>query len=314
VEAAPPRHVRPLSLGEILDVAIKIYLRHAFTFFGVVLVVVAPVQVVASFIEVSAASGDEELQFTETGLVAGGDDLWVSLTAFGAITILSVVAGTLVTAACFNGVADAYLGERPRARASLGFAARRLHSVLWLTILSAVVTGVLFLLCIVPGIWAVAAFAVAMPALLTEGTKGRKALGRSRNLVQGRWWSTFGIVVLGYVLGGIITVVLTGLLTALSLADPTNDVVAFVASAGSGILASMLTTPFIAAFITVLYFDLRVRKEGFDLQLLAERLGRRLGEQALAPAAPVEEPDPSEKPPFWPPPPGWEPSSRRDPE
>jgi len=35
----------------------------------------------------------------------------------------------------------------------------------------------------------------------------------------------------------------------------------------------VLTRPFLAAVTTILYYDLRVRHEGYDMQLLAEQLG-----------------------------------------
>jgi hypothetical protein len=69
----------------------------------------------------------------------------------------------------------------------------------------------------------------------------------------------------------------------------------------------MIATPAAAAFITVLYIDLRVRKEGFDLLLLARRLGvERAPGEAPPPFLP-ELPSPGSQPPFWPPPPGWVP-------
>jgi hypothetical protein len=73
----------------------------------------------------------------------------------------------------------------------------------------------------------------------------------------------------------------------------------------------MLTTPAVAAFAIVLYIDLRVRKEGFDLYLLAQRLGvepTEAGAQALLPPQPAVYAD-GEQPPFWPPPPGWKPGA-----
>ena len=71
-----------------------------------------------------------------------------------------------------------------------------------------------------------------------------------------------------------------------------------------------------AAVITVLYVDLRVRKEGFDLQLLAERVGlaaRPAGAPLVrpAPAAPPAPAETDEQPPYWPPPPGWRPSRKQ---
>ena len=38
-------------------------------------------------------------------------------------------------------------------------------------------------------------------------------------------------------------------------------------------VASVITTPFMAAVLVLIYFDLRVRKEGFDLQLLSQGVG-----------------------------------------
>jgi hypothetical protein len=54
-----------------------------------------------------------------------------------------------------------------------------------------------------------------------------------------------------------------------------------------------------------------VRKEGFDLELLAQRVGIPLQEGAQPPLIPPE-PEPSAQPPFWPPPPGWRPPGPPD--
>ena len=87
-----------------------------------------------------------------------------------------------------------------------------------------------------------------------------------------------------------------------------RDILSVIAGTGS----SMITTPFLAAVIVVLYFDLRVRKEGFDLFLLAQRMGVDPPVGA-APVSFIPEPAPTvlegDEPPFWPPPPGWKPRS-----
>jgi hypothetical protein len=76
--------------------------------------------------------------------------------------------------------------------------------------------------------------------------------------------------------------------------------------------------PFKAAVITVLYFDLRVRRDGLDLALLATGLG--LPELAdappgrgIAPIAPIAPVEPAaDAPPAWPSPPGWDESAPPD--
>ena len=312
MQATAPE-LRPLSVGEVLDVAIKIFFRYAGVLVAIVLPIVLPVELVSSLIELSVASEDPFAETTPTGEpIFDADDLWLFVTGFMVIIALALVASTLATGACFKAVGDAYLGERPTAKGSLGFALRRIHSILWVTFLSAVIAFVGFIFCIVPGVWLYVSFAVAVPVLLMENVRGRRALGRSRRLVKGRWWPAFGIIVLGTLLTSIVSFAIVGILEAAALADPENDLVTVVSGTVGGTLASVLTTPFSAAFITVLYFDLRVRKEGLDLELLAERIGltdRPEGAFRPAPELLPGAPPTGEQPPYWPPPPGWTPSS-----
>jgi hypothetical protein len=311
VQASAAPELRPLSIGEILDVAIKIYLRHAWTLFRVVLVVVAPVEIVSALIQASAASNGSGIDTTGDIDLVDSHDLALYLSAFGAAAILGVLANTVATGASFKAVADAYLGEQPTWRSSLRFAFVRLHSILWITILSGIATAVGFILCGVPGVYLWIAFAVAVPVLLTEGVKGTSALGRSRALVRGRWWGTFGVVLLGTILAGVVSAAIGGLAgLAAGTTDP-GSVAGFLVNSVSGTLGSMISTPFTAAFVSVLYFDLRVRKEAFDLQLLAERIGLTAppeGGYRPAPGpAPAPRPAGDAAPPYWPPPPGWTP-------
>jgi hypothetical protein len=65
--------------------------------------------------------------------------------------------------------------------------------------------------------------------------------------------------------------------------------------------------------LTVLYFDLRVRKEGFDLELLSRRMGvdpATVANPAFLPPAmppPPPSPGPQDRPTGWPPPPDGRP-------
>jgi hypothetical protein len=296
--------LRPLSIGEILDVAIKIYLRNAWTLFRVVLVVVAPVEIVSALIQASAATNDD----TST---LSSHDVTLYLSALGATTVLGLLANTVATGASFKAVADAYLGEQPAWRSSLRFAFARLHSILWVTILGGIATVIGFVFCLFPGFYLWIAFAVAVPVLLTEGVKGTSALGRSRALVRGRWWGTFGVVLLGTILAGVVSAAIAAVAGIAGGTTDAGSVAGFLVNSVSGTLGSMISTPFTAAFVSVLYFDLRVRKEAFDLQLLAERIGLTAppegGYRPAPGAAPAPRPTGGAAPPYWPPPPGWTP-------
>jgi hypothetical protein len=321
--------LRPLGLGEILDVAIKIFVRNAGTFVRIVVFVVAPVEVVSALVQASALP--DELANPSFGFEPlepeplTAREIWIAVAAYAVIVVLTILASTVATGACYKAVASAYLGEAPSWRGSLGFALRRLHSILWVTILGGVLAVLGLVFCIVPGVYLWVAFAVAVPVLLTEGIKGRRALGRSRRLVRGRWWPTFGLLLLGFLLAGFVAFVVGGLVGVATLWEGGDDPAVYLPITAVGnVVASLVTTPFSAAFVTVLYFDLRVRKEGFDLALLAERIGVEPDpSRSPLPPPPVATPPweapaapsaPSgSAPPYWPPPPGWQPSAEPEP-
>lgn len=323
-EASAPQ-LRPLGIGEILDVGIKIYSRNALTLFKIVLFVVLPAQILVNVVQISALPSDVTLSsgsgnpfgggFTTQGTVSGHDAA-TFLVGYVIAILINFVATRFAQAGCFRAVADAYLGEEVGWRPSLGFALHRLPAIVGVALLSGILVGLGALLCVIPGIYLYVAFTVAVPVLLVEGARPVRALGRSRELVRGRWWGTCGVAVVGYLLVSIVTLALTGLVVGIAFANPArNTVTGFVLNTVATTIGSMIATPAAAAFITVLYIDLRVRKEGFDLLLLARRLGVE-----PAPGQPVQ---PSyipevvqtegRQPPFWPPPPGWAAGADPDP-
>ncbi len=325
VEPAAVPELRPLGIGEILDVGIKITTRHYWTLARAVLVVVVPVQLLAAIVDLSVAdgalsgAGSDPFETNQFGTTELDADVWTLVAAVLVAAILGLLAQTIATGACFKAVADAYLGHTPSWRRSTAEVLRRLHSIVWISVLTYLLGGLALLACILPGIWLFIAWTVAIPAFLTEGVKGRRALGRSFRLVRGFWWRTFAIVVLGTILASIISAVISGVLVAAALTSD-STLATVVANFVSSVAAGAITTPFIAAVTIVLYFDLRVRKEGFDLSLLAARLGegREPGAGAPLPAmfppppvvpAPTPRCEGGQQPPFWPPPPGWKPDS-----
>ena len=333
MESAEPSAVpqlRPLGIGEILDVGIKITTRHFWTLARAVLVVVVPLQLVASIVDLSVAdgalSGADSGQF-ETDEFGNPQidttEIWTLVAAVSVAAVLGLLAQTIATGACFKAVTDAYLGRTPSWRGSTTHVLRRLHSILWISFLTYFLGGLAFLACILPGVWLFIAWTVAVPAFLTEEVKGRRALGRSFRLVRGFWWRTFAIIILGAILAGIVSGVLVGVLTAVTFTSD-STLTAVIANFIASVAAGVLTTPFIAAITIVLYIDLRVRKEGFDLALLAGRLGEGGDPDAVQlpsvlpapPVLPAPGPAPGyrtgDQPPFWPPPPGWKPSGSDD--
>ena len=332
--------MRPLNFGEVLDVSIKIFTRHAATLLKLVAIIIIPVQIVSALVLASTVPDINEVSGSLFGPTSPAEtvplrpsDFWRSL-AGSLVTILIGFIGTsLATAATYKAVGDAYLGTKPHWRESLRFGIRRLHRVVWVTLLITIITGLIFgalvfaviFMASVAGdaggvilailgffaaiplvIWLYFSWSVAIPALLTEDQRGSHALRRSFQLVRKRWWFVFGVQLVATLVAGFISGILTAIPEAVLLGGLGDSPLAALFLRGlAASVAAILTTPFVSAVTVVLYFDLRVRKEGFDLQLLAQNMGRDPNEEGLdpiLPPPPVYGPPQPYAPPGYPPP------------
>ena len=313
-----PGGLRPLRVGETLDVAIKLYRSNFGALVRIVALVTTPAQILLVLLQASLPDGVESTTgvsgFDEFGNPqpidpdVDGGKLAAFLLGVMVILVITFISSEIATAASFRSIGAAYLGEQQPWQLSLRYAARRWRSIIWLTVAKNFVLLCGFIACIIPGVYFYAAYAVTTPVLMLEGLRGRKALGRSRALVKDRWKPVAGVLLVATLLTQIVSSAVSGLAAGVLFAN--NEVANAVATAIGNIAAAALTVPVLAAVITVLYIDLRVRKEGFDLELLAESVGvdpAGITVPSFAAEAVAEADD--DEPPFWPPPPGWKPRS-----
>jgi hypothetical protein len=271
--------LRPLSVGEVLDASFKIVRQSFGTLAGCVLVVALPLNIVSTLVTASTQDHAFGVDSTSGSDVGGGTVAAGLLVNF----TLTVLLSALAAAACYRAVSGLYLGERQTVGGSLSFPASRLFPVIALACLYFLGLIPAFVLLVLPGVWLSVAWSVSYPALLSEGVGPAAALGRSFRLVQGRWWPTFGALLVMNVLVGVITLIITGLLTAPLVSSSTSEATAAVLTTIANTLSALITLPLSAAVLTVIYFDLRVRKEGFDLQLLARGVGEDPSAYATSP-------------------------------
>lgn len=289
--------LRPLRVGEILDVAIRIYRQKFATLVKAVALVVVPVQVLNVLVRLSLPSSSTTTDSTTGTVHVNGSAFATTVAGTLVLLVATVVSSTLAQAACFKTVGDTYLGTTSDWRASLRFGFSKFWRLLGLVLLHGVLLLLAFVACVVPGIWLYAAWSVAVPVLLIEGTGGFKALSRSYDLVKGRWWPVAGTLLVANLLSALVSGVFSLVLVPVAVSGG-NQTATAVLTGVTGAVGALITTPFIAAVVTVVYFDLRVRKEGFDLQLMAWRMG-----------VPVPQPGFSGVMP-WSPQPGWGPQGQ----
>lgn len=196
-------------------------------------------------------------QDAESGSVDWGFLLTVLLTA----SLLT----TLVCAALGRVVESWYLGRELAAVAAMRSVGLRWVGVVAVWLVAHVLQAVASVALVLPGIAVMTLTFVAVPACTIEGIGPFRAVSRSFRLVRRRFWSVLWV---GTLTG---LVALTLLLTLPLLPTSVAFVFGFggdeyVAAIGT-IAALLLTLPFVAGTAVMVYFDLRVRTEGLDLEL-----------------------------------------------
>lgn len=214
----------------------------------------------------------------------------------GAAAVLSLISTVVVTGALTWFIAEYYVGRTPKAGAAIRYAVRRTPATLGsyvVTAFGAVVVSLPAIVLIVIGavtkawplvvlgfigfavamVWFFIRVSAAVPALIVEKLGPISSVKRSYALVKGFWWKVFGTLVVTNILisivSGVLSSVISGILDKLG---GDNEGFRFLWLAIAGTVSAGLTTPVTAAISVLLYLDLRIRKEGFDLEVLANSL------------------------------------------
>lgn len=250
--------LRPLGVGEIVDATFTVYRRR----FGPMLAI-ALVLVFIPFL-VSLAGG--------CSLDAGGSTTCTSPIGWLAY-LVGIVGSTVASVAAVLVAAEAYAEVPSDWRRAMGIGVRRTVAIILATIVAAVLIGIGFVLLIVPGIFLAVSLAVVWEALIIEGIGPMESIKRSWRLVAGERWRVFGAGLLVIIL----MVIVIGIVSA---------VIALILSSGLGVsggmtgylvqqVATLLSIPLTAALGTVIYLDLRVRKESLGTAELAAALSEQ---------------------------------------
>jgi hypothetical protein len=307
---------RPLGVGDVLDVAMKVYRHNARLLFQISGAAYVPALLVF-VVALDIVSSSQPLGDWSAG------ERTMRIVIVSLLVVVSVVASLCAVAACTRALSEIYLGHAPAPRAMLGHALRRLPALIGAGVLVAFGTLIGFIALAIPGIWLLGAWIMTTPAVVIDGLGPFAAPNRSRNLVSGRWWPVVGATFVGAFAVGIVNELLNALVRAPFVHDShisrTGLLVVYFVSAS---VAGVFLQPFSAAVSTVLYYDLRFRKEGYDPWLeydgpVESHVTGEFGGELPAgrsDARPERTFGPQDVgtpggPPFWPPPPGWRPGT-----
>ncbi|HRX87706.1 MAG TPA: hypothetical protein P5572_21985 [Phycisphaerae bacterium] len=176
--------------------------------------------------------------------------------------VFLVVVLPLVQAALTFAISGAVLGEPVEAGSAFGRAKKCILPLLGTQFLVGIVVVIGFMLLIVPGVIFSLWFMVVAPVVILERLSGSTAMGRSRELMRDNLGKGFLLALVLAIIGWAITFGAAAIFAYLPLPAFIYQAILLIVEA---IILPVQTAPLI-----LLYYDLRVRKEAFDLERLAE--------------------------------------------
>lgn len=286
-------NLRPRTIGELLDQAIRLYRKNFLTFIGIIALMQVPLtlfQLVIQYIQITM------LDETITSLDPSISDILIGSFVPGILLSVAqlVLIGGFATAALTRAIGDSFLGEQTGifdAYKKIGESWRALVGALFVYAILVILFFVWAMIPCVgwltgPGMVGFLAFMVSpfiAPAVVLEKRSAGKALKRAWNLGMKRFWWLLGfafiLTLFSYVIvsGPVVLIQLISDSPLTSAGTPGDFGSMFtwqlIVQTLLGMILGLLFFPLSSAGYILAYFDLRVRYEGFDLALLARQTG-----------------------------------------
>jgi hypothetical protein len=241
---------RPRSIPEIIDASIQLFRRSYRELIAITAIGYVPWIAASTLLtRLSATRGTADVD------------------SFLATPVWLVLAGTVwfavVSAGCIAAASDAYLGKEPQIASALRRALRRAWPIVAASLVTWVLAGLGLILLIIPGLYVFARFALSPTIALLEQRSTGESLARASSLSRDRKLhiiGALGAALLIYLVVAATVGLVIGLTGQMALAPVAEAIVTIGIS------------PLIAVVSAVLYYDLRIRAEGFDVELLERQL------------------------------------------
>jgi hypothetical protein len=272
--------LRPLSIGELLDRTLSLYRRNFLLLVGIS---VFPYLLVLAFQLAQLAFATSMFPFplpsaTEFQSAANGFSVGGVLGVFGFAVlgfIISVIAYLLAQGGTVFAVSELYLGRTTTIGQSMRRVRGELLSFFVLVFLDILIIGFSVFFFIIPALYVACRLSVSFPAALLENLNPFNSIQRSLALTRDNAGRAF-LILLFYaaiLYAGMSFFALPFILLIRSAAHNPGLLRAWTALIQvASFFSNVLITPILTTACAIFYFDLRVRKEAFDLQMMMHRL------------------------------------------
>lgn len=284
--------LHPFTVADILDMTFSLMKTHWKKFGIASLIYALPAGLLSALSTSVASDGDQRFiggasavnevtNFGSNASSLSGSDLLISAICSLLLIGVSLVLSPMVQGTLTRLVGATFVGREMSVKEAFNGV-----KGMWLTFIGASILVVLAtiggLIGLLVGAIAVAVlFTVVIPVIAIEEEGVFNAMGRSWALMKRRFWGYLGIRALLVIINFFVSygvLLIPGVLASIFYglgADP----IAVVFGAFGLVLSEVVVFPIAAVAATLIYFDARVRFEGFDVQLMAARLPQGLSTQ-----------------------------------
>lgn len=262
-----------MTVSDILDGAFKLYKANARSLILITAAFIVPVQLAAAFLQRDTFGGRSFITVINDPTTARTSNDSANVWASIIVLLASVLVLPFIAGAVSRVVSGSYLGQEIPPGDALRATGRRSWALFAAWFLVHVLEFVAGVLCILPGVAVMVFFVAVAPAIVIEELGPIQGMRRSFRLIKHRYWGVLGIALLTALLSSAIGSAL-GFVPQIAAYIIGLEWGWLLLAAGS-IIAGIVTTPFVAIVSTLVYFDGRIRWEGFDLAIMAGDMARR---------------------------------------
>jgi len=254
--------LRPLSTGELLDRTFSLYRNHFLLFAGIV----AVTHLALVLLQLAGVAFMPE---PDSCLGAATSMVWLLLVLVVTLGVTAASQGATVVA-----VSHVYLGRPITVTEALSRIRGRITGLAITMIVIGLMAFLGLLLLIVPGVILSVMWSLAIPVAVLEERSMLDAASRSADLTKGGRLRVLLVYLLFVLLMLIVTLLFSVPLALFNMASVAGGTPApptawlQVANIVGTYLTQCLVTPLMTIGLSLLYYDQRVRKEAFDLELM----------------------------------------------
>jgi hypothetical protein len=269
---APALRIRALTLMDVLDESFRIYRANFPLLAGLAILLAIPL------LAVQLLSGSTDVLTSYYSAIVNATGPPTDITAgnpFIALLQYPIQLALLPFqfAALYAAVVAIILGRPVTIASALRTVLRRYWALWAISFLFGLVS--VTLCCPPVGIWLLTRLSMLFPTVFTEEASIGAAFDRSWRLTDHAFWRTLAVIVLAWILSEVVQASLSGVFVVGAGIFPGLPIqvrVLLIVAVAS--LTVQLVQPLFNIAVTLLYFDLRVRREAFDLEVMAYQLSQ----------------------------------------